>query len=87
MARTTVNIDDIVLKDAKRLAGREVKSLGQMMSELLLLGLEQKAKPAQVSEKPRFPWISRDLGLKVDLDDKEAIQAMFDREDFPEFFK
>lgn len=87
MARTTLNIDDVVLKDVKRLQRAEKKPLGRIVSELLVLGLEQKQRPAQVAEKP-FKWIARPMGpMLVDIEDKEALQELFDREDFPEFFK
>jgi len=39
-----------------------------------------------VSEPP-FVWHSQPMGPTVDFGDKEAIQAIIDREDFPEFFK
>jgi hypothetical protein len=86
MARTTLNIDDVVLRDVKRLQRAERKPLGRIVSELLVLGLEQRQRPAQVSEKP-FKWISKPMGLLIDLEDKEALYDLFDREDYPEFFK
>lgn len=87
MARTTLSIDDVVLKDVKRLQRAERKPLGQIVSELLVLGLEERQRSGRVSEKP-FKWIARPMGpMLVDIEDKEALQDLFDREDFPEFFK
>ncbi len=86
MARTTIRIDDPVLRDVKLLQRREKKPLGQLVSELLAEALGRRHSAARVSEPP-FVWHSQPMGPKVDFGDKEAIQAIIDREDFPEFFK
>jgi len=87
MARTTIRIDDPVLRDLKLLGRREKKPLGRLVSELLAEALGRRHAVGRVSEPP-LQWIARSMGpALIDLEDKEAIQAMFDREDFPEFFK
>jgi hypothetical protein len=86
MARTTVNLDDPVLRDLKRLQKKEGKPLGRLMSDLLADAISRKDQETRGVEKP-FTWIARPMGLKIDLEDKEAVQEMFDREQFPEFFK
>lgn len=78
MPRTTVNIDAPVLRDLKRLQKREGKPLGQLMSELLAyaLGLRQQERPG----KEAFAWTARPMRARVDLADKEAVQAVLDRD-------
>jgi hypothetical protein len=88
MARTTLNIDDMVMRDLRRIQRKERKPLGKLVSELLVLGIEQHERPGRVAEAPPFKWISKPMGpMLVDIEDKEALQEMFDREDFPELFK
>jgi hypothetical protein len=88
MARTTLNIDDMVMRDLKRIQRKERRPLGQLVSELLVLGIEQHERPGRVAETPPFTWISKPMGpMLVDIEDREALQEMFDREDFPELFK
>jgi hypothetical protein len=87
MARTTLRIDDPVLRDLKRLQRQERKPLGTLVSELLAEALSRRQAPGRVSEPP-LRWIARPMGAAlVDLEDKEAVRAIFDREDFPEQFK
>ena len=72
--RTTVDIDDPILKDLKRLQKRQKKSLGRLVSDLLAqaLGQTSSGKPAA------FRWISGPMGARVDLADREAILAAMD---------
>ena len=77
MPRTTVTIDASVLRALKKRAREEGKSLGQVISEI--------AAPALRSEEPTrgasgFRWISRDMGARVDLADKEALRQALDEE-------
>lgn len=84
MARTTLNIDDMVMRDLKRIQRMERKPLGQLVSELLVLGIEQHERPGRVSEPPPFKWHSQPMGFKIDLEDKDAVWALLDREDLAE---
>jgi hypothetical protein len=76
MARTTINLDDPVLADLKRLQRKEGKPLGELASELLASAIAER-KHATVPAL-RFQWTSRPMGALVDLDDKEAIFAALD---------
>ncbi len=80
MARTTIRIDDPVLRDLKLLQRREKKPLGQLVSELLAEALGRRYSAARVSEPP-FVWHSQPMGFKIDLEDKDAVWALLDRED------
>lgn len=80
MPRTTVNIDAPILRELRRLQKREGKSLGRLMSDLLAQVLRQHRVQRPVP--PAFDWISRPMGARVDLADKEAVQTLLD-EDVP----
>ncbi|MGH3032587.1 MAG: antitoxin [Gaiellaceae bacterium] len=70
MARTTIDIDAAVLRRLKERKGREGKTLGQLVSELLAGALRETDAPA-----PReLGWTSRPMGARVDLEDKEAVR-------------
>jgi hypothetical protein len=76
MSRTTVDIDAAVLRDLKRLQKRDGKPLGQLISELVAAALarEETTEP----EPLPFTWTTRPMGVRIDLEDKEAIQAALD---------
>lgn len=72
--RTTLDIDDPVLRELKRRQRAEGKSLGKVASELLARAL---AEPGEAKPVPKFEWIAQVMGARVDLADKEALyQAM-----------
>lgn len=72
MGRTTVNLDVSILRELKRRARAEGKSLGDVIAELVAPALAGK------TERPRahrLRWHSAAMGpAKVDLEDKEAIR-------------
>lgn len=78
MPRTTFDLDATVLADLRRRAAAEGKSMGRVASELLAIGLRDEAVPAQ----PPLEWARKDLGLKVDLEDKDAVWRILDTEEF-----
>lgn len=73
MGRTTLDIDQLVLDELKELQVKENKSLGQLASELLGDALARRRKPAP---RKKLKWISRDLKPLVNLEDKEALNAI-----------
>ena len=76
MARTTLDLDASVIGELRRRSRREGKSMGRVASELLAPTL---AKDPSRGSAP-LAWTARDLGEPlVDLEDKEAVQAMLDR--------
>jgi hypothetical protein len=77
--RTTVDIDDPVLKEVKSLGKKEGKSLGRIVSDLLASGL--RAQRAAPKGRKASGWITRPTGSRVDLADKEAVYAALERED------
>jgi hypothetical protein len=74
--RTTVDIDDPILKDLKRLQAREGKSLGRLISDLLAQALSKRSEPEH--EPPPFRWIARQMVAKIDLADKDALLDAMD---------
>lgn len=73
MARTTLNLDDPVLDELKRLQRREGRPLGELASELLARALAERR---EASAPPRrLAWTARSMGVRIDLDDKEALYA------------
>jgi len=76
MTRTTLNLDPSVLRELRERSTREHTSIGALASQLLAreLGEEGERRPQS------FSWVSRDLGRPaVDLEDKEALNALLDR--------
>lgn len=77
--RTTIDIDDPILQDLKRLQKREGKSLGRLVSDLLVVALAQSRDPEP--ERAAFHWTSRDMGARVDLADRDALHDAMDAPD------
>jgi hypothetical protein len=79
--RTTVDIDDPVLKDLKKLQKKEGKSLGRLISDLLAqaIGARKSAKTPARSMR----WISKDMGARVDVADPEAVYSAMEKKPRP----
>lgn len=52
--------------------------MGQVASERLAISLDER----RVRELPPLKWATKDLGLKIDLEDKGTVQGILDTEDF-----
>jgi hypothetical protein len=76
--RTTVDIDDPILKDLKKIQEKEGKSLGRLISDLLARALGER-KSEKASSKPSR-WISKAMGARIDLADREALYAAMEQE-------
>ena len=76
--RTTIDIDDPILKELKRLQRREGKSLGRLVSDLLAesLASARRASPGA----PPFEWIAKPMGARIDLTDKHALLDAMDEQ-------
>jgi hypothetical protein len=74
--RTTIDIDDPILRDLKRLQQREGKSLGRLVSDLLAASLADKLRATP--ERPPFNWVSRPMQARVDLADKQTVLDAMD---------
>ncbi|HUG55508.1 MAG TPA: hypothetical protein VMJ92_00390 [Candidatus Limnocylindrales bacterium] len=72
MPRTTLKIDGSVLRELKRRAKKERKSLGDVVSEILGPAL---AQGSSIKRAARFRWRTARMGPPlVDLEDKEAVR-------------
>ena len=69
--RTTIDLDPTVLRELKRRARQEGKSLGRVASEVLSTALEREAP---VAPPPPLAWSSRPMGARIDLEDPEALR-------------
>lgn len=74
MPRTTIDIDASVLRELKKRQRREHKSLSQLVSELLARAIDTEREPAAA-----FTWVTKDLGPRVDLEDKDALWSILDK--------
>jgi hypothetical protein len=74
--RTTIDLDAPVLRELKRLQKREGKSLGRLVSELVAEAMSGRTSRGS-TDRP-FRWISRPMGARVDLRDKEAVSRLLD---------
>ena len=69
--RTTLDIDDHILRVLKRLQAKEGKSLDRLVSDLLTRVLAEDATCAAVSPPS---WITKPMHARVDLSDKDALR-------------
>jgi hypothetical protein len=76
--RTTVDIDDPILKEVKKLQKTRGMSLGRLVSDLLAQGLHEMRRTPP--PPPARRWICKEMGARFDLADKEALQAALDRD-------
>lgn len=73
--RTTLDIDDPILRQVKAIHEKEGRSIGAVVSELLAEALARR-RPSRA--RPAFRWTSRPMKALVDLADKEAVYAALD---------
>lgn len=76
--RTTVDIDDPILREVKAIHEKEGRSMGAIVSELLADALTRRRRTA--GARPAFRWTSRPMRTLVDLSDKDAVYAVLDAE-------
>lgn len=69
MARTTLDLDPVVLRELRRRQKEEDRTLGSLASELLARALSEDPPAATP-----FVWRAQPMGAKVDLEDKEAVR-------------
>jgi hypothetical protein len=74
--RTTIDIDDPILREVKAIHKKEGRSMGAVVSELLTDALAHRRTGR---ERPAFRWTSRPMKALVDLSDKDAVYAVLDR--------
>lgn len=75
--RTTIDVDDPILREVKAIQKKEGRSMGAVVSELLADALARRRTQRQ---RPAFQWTSRPMNALVDLSDKDAVYAVLDAE-------
>jgi hypothetical protein len=70
--RTTIDIDDAILREVRAIHEREGRAMGAVVSELLADALARR-RPTRAGTP--FRWTSRPMNALVDLADKEAVYA------------
>jgi hypothetical protein len=75
--RTTLDIDDPILREVKAIHEKEGRSIGAIVSELLAEALASR-RPQRT--KTSFRWTSRPMKPLVDLADKDAVYAILEDE-------
>ena len=73
--RTTLDIEDTILKELKKVQQRDGGTLGHIVSRLLAEALSSEPRPVV----PPLEWVSRPMKALVDLADKEMVYAILDR--------
>jgi hypothetical protein len=73
--RTTLDIEDPILREVKAIHQKEGRPMGAIVSELLADALARRRTPRT---RPAFRWVSRPMNALVDLADKEAVYAVLD---------
>ena len=76
MARTTLDIDTVILAEVRALQKREARSMGSIVSELLAEALARRTEPRPAQ---RLTWVSRPMRALVDVTDKDALYAAMDQ--------
>ena len=75
--RTTLDIDDPILREIKAIHETEGRPMGAIVSELLADALTRRKTRR---ERPEFRWTARPMKALVDLADKDTVYAVLDAE-------
>jgi len=70
--RTTLDIEDGVVKELRSIRKREGITLGALVSRLLAQAIAQRRRSPP---RARLAWTSREMRPLLDLADKEAVYA------------
>jgi hypothetical protein len=78
--RTTINLDDALLAEAKQVAARTGRSLTAVVEDALRESLHRRHRnPRRVIELPRFG--EGGVQPRVDLDDSAALLDLMEQDD------
>jgi hypothetical protein len=75
--RTTIDIDDPILNEIRKMQLREGKPMGRLISDLLAQSLAA-AKQGAVEPQPPFRWVAKSMRARIDLADKHAVLDAMD---------
>lgn len=74
--RTTVNIDGRLLAEAKAIAARSNRTLGEVIDDALRVLLIQSRRPETAATRPTLPVFHGHLRPGVNLEDKEQMSDL-----------
>jgi len=77
--RTTIRLDDVLLRRAKAAAAVSGRSLNDLIVDAIRAALAPRASPGRVMEVPTYK--GRGLQPGVDLDDSAALLDLMNRTD------
>jgi len=77
MPRTTINLDTSVLRHLRRRQSSEQRPLSELVNQLLARALAE-TETGEGSGRP-LRWTARDMGARVNLEDKEAVRRALDQ--------
>jgi len=79
MTRTTISLNEMVFRQVRVISQKEKRTLGEMISELISLGLKSfQERKRRISTPPaQFPSFSMGKPT-VALEDKEALNKLLD---------
>lgn len=75
--RTTLDIDEPLLRELKEVQKRRGKSLGRVASDLLAVALKKEHRRRDAAPET-MRWIAKPMGARVDLADREAVHDAMD---------
>lgn len=76
MPRTTIDLDQSVIRDLRERAKRDRKSIGQVASELL-----RQVLTAEPADPALFRWTTHSMGMPlIDLEDKDELYRILDED-------
>ncbi|MGI8645122.1 MAG: type II toxin-antitoxin system VapB family antitoxin [Nocardioides sp.] len=84
--RTTVNIDDHLLAEAKLIAARSHRTIGSVLEDALRTFIEDRdttSRPREPYRLPRYNMGNAGLRPGVDLYDKEQMAELLGDNDLP----
>jgi len=76
--RTTLDIDDALLKEAKLLAAREHTSLTRLIEESLSARLRNASTQPTGKPRPRLPVFAGRDGLQATIKDPKSLKSVLD---------
>ena len=73
--RTTIDIEGPILDELKRIKKKTAGTLSEVVNTLLAEGLTRRGSE---NAAPEIEWFSQPLRGRVDLDNKDAVQALLE---------
>ncbi len=79
--RTTVDIDENILKELRKIQKKEGRSLRRLVSDLLAQALRERKSTGDPTPAPH--WIPKDMGVRIDRANQDAVYAALEQDPKP----